>query len=275
MTEVQLEAMRRILEKANADHETLSTREERELRRNLADQLEKAELANASFHARSLIHVGIRHVDEYLETLLESDHAEAYIESITKFAGQKRNTDNILLAVEKASRIVKALKTYVHGGGKGEISSCDVRDSMETVLTIYQNKLKHGIEVIKRFDEVPEIKAYVDELNQVWTNLIHNAIQAMNNSGILTIEIFHEAGHVVVGVSDTGVGMSKEGQERIFEPFFTTKPLGEGTGLGLDIVRQIVNKHKGSIQVNSEPGKGSSFYIRLPLNHETESDHLR
>jgi len=268
MTEGELEAMRALLARSQVQFETLSTREERIMRKKLASQLEEFGLNNSNYYARSLINVGVIEIDDHIKTLLLSENSELVLESITKFASQKRNTENIVLAVEKASRIVKALKNYAHGGPQGELSDCDVRSSVDTVLTIYRNKLKHGIEVVRKYDDVPNIPAFVDQLNQVWTNLIHNALQAMSNSGTLTIEISQKMNRIYVCISDTGIGMSEEIKARIFEPFYTTKHLGEGTGLGLDIVRQIVSKHNGSIEVQTTPGIGSTFCVILPMTHD-------
>lgn len=132
------------------------------------------------------------------------------------------------------------------------------------VLTIYHNLLKQGIEVIKNYGKVPAILCYPEEVNQVWTNLIHNAIQAMNNKGKLEIAVAEQNQHVVVILTDSGCGIPDKILARIFEPFFTTKPAGEGNGLGLDIVRRIVDKHQGKIEVESEPGR-TTFSVWLPI----------
>jgi signal transduction histidine kinase len=126
-------------------------------------------------------------------------------------------------------------------------------------------KLK-GITVKKQFDpDLPKIPAYAGELNQVWTNLIDNAAQAMNGAGTLTIRTAREDDCVLVEIGDTGPGIPEAIQKRIFEPFFTTKPVGEGTGLGLDIAwRIVVNKHHGDLRVESVPGD-TRFQVRLPI----------
>ena len=104
-----------------------------------------------------------------------------------------------------------------------------------------------------------------DEINQVWTNLVHNALQAMDHKGTLSIGLRREGDWAHVSVGDSGCGIPEEIRERIFDPFFTTKPAGEGTGLGLDIVRKIIEKHGGRIAVDSEPGRGSVFTVSLPI----------
>jgi signal transduction histidine kinase len=122
--------------------------------------------------------------------------------------------------------------------------------------------------VTRDYAELPAVPVYVDELNQVWTNLIHNAVQALGGKGELLIETRvadeKEGGHVAVTVQDNGPGIPSDVMPRIFEPFFTTKPKGEGTGLGLGIVKQIVDKHGGMIDVTSKPGC-TRFTVRLPI----------
>jgi signal transduction histidine kinase len=112
---------------------------------------------------------------------------------------------------------------------------------------------------------VPSILCYPDELNQVWTNLVHNALQAMVYKGVLRVDVTRDARNLLVSITDSGEGISPEIMPKIFEPFFTTKPAGEGSGLGLDIVRKIVEKHQGTIDVASIPGQ-TTFTICLPLD---------
>ena len=128
-----------------------------------------------------------------------------------------------------------------------------------------------GLTVVKDFDpDLPPIPAYAAELNQVWTNIIDNAVSAMNGSGTLTIRTKRDGAYAVVEIGDTGPGIPKEIRNRIFEPFFTTKPIGEGTGLGLDISwRIVVKKHHGDLRVESEPGD-TRFKIVLPIEPESE-----
>ena len=141
----------------------------------------------------------------------------------------------------------------------------------KTVLELYRNQLKQGVEIMRNYQPLPAIWCYPDELMQVWTNLIHNAIQAMAGKGRLDILVAERNNHAVVQVIDSGCGISPEVRARIFEPFFTTKPTGEGSGLGLDIVKKIVNKHAGSIDVESQPGM-TTFSVWLPIGREGEND---
>jgi signal transduction histidine kinase len=133
-------------------------------------------------------------------------------------------------------------------------------------LTIMQFKLKHGVVVKRDYDRaLPRVPVYGSELNQVWTNLIDNAIDAMEGSGELSIRSYQEGDYVVVEIGDTGPGIAAEIVPRLFEPFFTTKPLGKGTGLGLHIAyRTVVSRHNGTIKAVSSAGE-TKFLVRLPL----------
>jgi signal transduction histidine kinase len=140
----------------------------------------------------------------------------------------------------------------------------NIHEGLETVLTLYYNKIKHTVEVRRQYGRIPPVACYPDELNQVWTNLIHNALQAMEYRGTLTIRTEAQDQDVAVSITDSGSGIPEDVRQRIFEPFFTTKPQGEGSGLGLDIARKIVEKHQGDIQVESRPGE-TTFSVKLPI----------
>jgi signal transduction histidine kinase len=148
---------------------------------------------------------------------------------------------------------------------RAEHQLVDVHDGIESTLVMLGRKLA-DVKVVKEFDRsLPRVPVYAGELNQVWTNLIDNAIAAMNGRGTLTVRTSQENDCVLVEVCDTGSGVPKELTERIFEPFFTTKPVGEGTGLGLDISwRIVVKRHGGDLRVVSQPGD-TRFEVRLPL----------
>ena len=145
------------------------------------------------------------------------------------------------------------------------MAEADIHDGLETTLTILRNQIRYGIVVERRYGRLPPVVCNTNELNQVWTNVIHNAIQAMKGMGRLTIETAAAEGGVAVRISDTGPGIPESIRGRIFDPFFTTKDQGEGTGLGLGIAQQIVQRHRGQIRVESEPGR-TCFEIRLPLS---------
>ena len=148
----------------------------------------------------------------------------------------------------------------------------DDRELLDSTLAMLGGKIGDGITVVRDYGhDLPPIPCFPSELNQVWTNLIDNAVSAMGSSGVLTVRTGRDLEFVFVEFADTGPGVPPELKERIFEPFFTTKPVGEGTGLGLDISwRIVVNKHHGDIAVESVPGD-TRFRVRLPITPREES----
>jgi signal transduction histidine kinase len=169
-------------------------------------------------------------------------------------------------STDRMSKLVKAIKVYAYMD-RGEIVQIDVREGLESTLMILGHKLKHTeIRVTRDYDPaLGKLTVHGAELNQVWTNLIDNALQAMGGSGTLTVRTSKADDMLQVEIGDTGPGIPQEIVGRIFEPFFTTKPVGEGTGLGLDISwRIVVNKHHGDLSVESSPGD-TRFRVRLPL----------
>lgn len=145
------------------------------------------------------------------------------------------------------------------------VQNVDIVKSLENTLTILNYKLKHGVAVQRDYQRVPLlVNSFGSELNQVWTNIIDNAIDAMQGKGELRVRTYRDDGFVVVEIGDNGPGISPDVQPHIFEPFFTTKKVGEGTGLGLDTVQRIVKKHRGNIQVTSKPGD-TCFQVWLPV----------
>jgi signal transduction histidine kinase len=142
----------------------------------------------------------------------------------------------------------------------------DVHAGLDSTLVMLNHKIGNGVKVVKEYDRsLPQIPAHPAELNQVWTNLIDNAVQAMSGVGTLTVHTYREDDDLVVSIEDTGPGIPPDVKKRVFEPFFTTKAVGQGTGLGLDISRRIVvNGHGGDITVESEPGD-TKFHVRLPF----------
>jgi signal transduction histidine kinase len=170
------------------------------------------------------------------------------------------------LGTNRIVELVTALKTYTYMD-KAPVQSVDVREGLDNTLIILHNKLKRGVTVIREYaDNLPVIQAYAGELNQVWTNLIDNAIDAMDGEGTLVVRARREDSWVVVEIEDNGKGIPEENKSKIFDPFFTTKGPGVGTGLGLNISRNlVVRKHQGEISVMSEPGR-TCFSVRLPID---------
>ena len=250
---------------------TFSTKQERQLKKALIRQLEAENIDNAATIADILVTMGIYSEIEVFLPLLRTPDSLQILEIAYKLSGLQRSTTTINIATDRASKVVFALKTYARYDSSGAMSLAYLTEGIETVLTLYNNQLKQGVEVIKNYGELPLVLCYPDELNQVWTNLIHNALQAMNNRGTLTIDVSQQDQQAQITITDSGKGIPQEIQGRIFEPFFTTKPPGEGSGLGLDIVRKIIIKHSGEITVESEPGR-TTFKVLLPIqpNQETQ-----
>ncbi|HXL23408.1 MAG TPA: ATP-binding protein [Candidatus Dormibacteraeota bacterium] len=176
----------------------------------------------------------------------------------------ERIADELEQATVRISELIKAIKEYSYMD-QSPLQEVNIKKSLETTLTIMNHKLKRGIAIKREYaPDVPLVMAYGSELNQVWTNLIDNAADAMKDKGTLTIRTIRENDYVVVEIADTGPGIPAEVQSRIFEPFFTTKGVGEGTGLGLDVVYRIVQKHRGLVTLKSEPGF-TRFSVRIPI----------
>lgn len=269
-----------LIDRAINNEKFLSSREARIIKRNLIQRFMELKIENPESIADSLTDIGlIEDYDEFL-LLLQNKNNIKILEMAYQLTGAFRSSQTITTATDKASKVVFALKNYARFDHSGALVKADITEGIETVLTLYQNQIKHGIEIYKNFDEVEPFYCYPDELNQVWTNLIHNAIQAMDNKGLLIIDIhivpniFAHHTDVInwvnVSITDSGKGIPDDIKEKIFNPFFTTKPKGEGSGLGLDIVKKIVNKHNGEIIFESQPGK-TTFNVYIPYFTELKS----
>ena len=242
----------------------LSAKEERQLRKSLTKTLLAADIDNADAIADTLVDMGIYDTIDDLISLLKRSDRDQLLETVYKLSGIQRSIQTIDMASARASKVMFALKAYAHYGQPNEMIEADIIEGIETALTLYQNHIKQGVEVVKNYAAIPPILCDVDELNQVWTNLIHNALQAMQNRGVLTLDVNQKSSQIEIQITDSGKGISTEILNRIFDPFFTTKPPGEGSGLGLNIVKKIIEKHQGRIQVESRLGQ-TTFTIVLPL----------
>jgi two-component system NtrC family sensor kinase len=243
----------------------LSSREKRQFKRVLIQQLEEHKIINADTLADTLVDIGVRPTSlQPFLAVLQDPEGQAILNWIYQLASLQSSTQTITTAATQAARVVLSLKSYAYPSLGGKKVETDVIEGIETALTLYHSSLKHSVTVIKNFAELSLIQGYPAELNQVWTNLIHNSLQAMNCKGTLTIAAIESNAWVLVNITDTGKGIPAEIQSRIFEPFFTTKPPGEGSGLGLSIVKKIVDKHGGKIEVESGLGH-TTFSVFLPI----------
>src|ERR1700733_9146426 len=203
-------------------------------------------------------------VVESLFANLDADTARAALVRIAASVEVASLLHEIESSTGRISDLVGAIKEYTHMD-QAPVQNVDVVKSLETTLTILNHKLKKGVVVQRDYQPAPLlVNSFGSELNQVWTNIIDNAIDAMHGQGELRVRTYRDDGCAVVEIRDNGPGIPEEVQPHIFEPFFTTKGVGEGTGLGLDTVQRIVKKHRGNIQVNSRPGD-TRFQIWLPM----------
>lgn len=253
--------------------ESLPTGSEFRARKSMfLNQLNTLQIQESESYAEIFANLGIREIPkEWTEILIESNS-----QSLAKCAEQIvtiiQGTQAIHTSANRAIKISRALQNFTHFDPKAEIKTIHLAESMQQILTILEGSMKHGIELRTKFANIPPIECYPDELNQVWTNMIQNAIQAMNGNGKLTIEInqtiLKNNSFAYVSIEDTGTGVPKEIVNQIFDPFFTTKPIGQGTGLGLYISKQIIEKHKGIIDVLSTKGH-TKFIVYIPYQKET------
>ena len=165
---------------------------------------------------------------------------------------------------ERIKKIVLDLKDFAHPG-EDKVQTTDINNGIESTLNVVWNELKYKATVTKDYGDLPPVKCYPQQLNQVFMNLLVNAAHAIEKQGEINISTLADNGHVEIKISDTGSGIPKEKLSKIFDPFFTTKEVGKGTGLGLNVAYNIINKHNGTIDVESEVGKGTEFVIRIPV----------
>ncbi len=253
-----------LLQKSTPQTTFLSSKEKRQLKKDLKRQLESQSIDNADSLASTLVNIGVCDDIQPFLPLLKAPDAQKFLKTTYDFASVWKSTKTIATATERAAKVVFALKTYAHYDQSGEKVQVNITEGIETVLTLYHNQLKHGVKVIRNYSEVSPILCYPDELNQVWVNLIHNALQAMDYKGSLRIDVTRQEPFVLVSITDSGEGIPPEIIPKIFEPFFTTKPAGEGSGLGLNIVKRIMEKHQGKISVESRTGE-TRFTVSLPV----------
>jgi signal transduction histidine kinase len=197
------------------------------------------------------------------------------LDQAVHWLGYALETEQLMSDIEDAtsrvSNLVSAAKQYSQMD-RAAHQWIDVHSGLDSTLVMLNHKIGKGVKVVKEYDRsLPQVPAHPAELNQVWTNLIDNAVQAMDGVGTLTVRTYREDDHLVVSVGDTGPGVPEELRKRVFEPFFTTKPVGQGTGLGLDIsYRIVVNGHGGDITLTSQPGD-TQFRVRLPMTEPSSA----
>ncbi|MGJ4747808.1 PAS domain-containing sensor histidine kinase [Leptospira sp. SA-E8] len=258
------EVWKKIFTKGSIFPDFYDSSEERKNRKIIRETLHNLGFPSSEFLSENLAELGIKVED--IPSLVQDIHKEKFPTLVTNaynLSGILRYSNVVREAASKAARVIRALKTYVYQDHTG-ISLIDIREQMDLVLTLYYNKVKQGVEIHRNFAENSLVKGQADQLTQVWANLINNAFQAISYQGRLDLESYIKDNYLIVSVTDDGPGVPEEIQDRIFEPFFTTKEKGEGSGLGLDICKKIVERHQGKIDFDSAPGR-TTFRVHLPL----------
>jgi signal transduction histidine kinase len=208
------------------------------------------------------VHANLQLLDEYVRKFVEAQRsggdAERAREAITKLLVRSRE------GTERVKKIVQDLRTFSRMD-QAELQDVDLHEEIERTLALMEPRFKNGIAVERDYGEIPRVRCYAGQLNQVFLNLLMNACDAMQDQGKITISTRRGPLGVRLSFADDGPGIPENVRNRIFDPFFTTKPVGEGTGLGLSLSHGIVERHGGSIHVESEPGHGAAFVIDLPL----------
>ncbi|MGV7928765.1 MAG: PAS domain S-box protein [Spirochaetota bacterium] len=245
---------------------------DRARRKELKSMLQQAGVENITSLLDMIIELGIHDSLANYRDLLRHERRDEILSNAAMLFRVRRLNEIIAVAADKATHVVGALKSYLRRDDAEKDGPVDVHVEMETILTLYHNKLKHGVTVKKRFATGGvSARGNRDRLNQVWMNLINNALQAMDYRGTLTISTEHAGEWIIVSFSDTGTGIPESIRDRIFEPFFTTKKHGEGIGLGLDIARSIVEGAGGRIEFESVPGNTVFRVYLLPADTDASS----
>jgi signal transduction histidine kinase len=239
----------------------------------IAAWLEKRKAAGAGQLATSLVDAGFEY--SCLEQVASHFPPEAIEDVLTRVSASLlvgRLAKEIEHSTTRISELVRAIKEYSHMDQMPE-QEVDIHQGIENTLVMLRHRLKHGISIAREYDDsLPKVCARPGELNQMWTNLLDNAIDAMNGKGELRIRTARELDTALVEIADTGPGIPPEVQKRIFEPFFTTKDVGQGLGLGLDTVYRIARSHSGEVTFTSRPGD-TRFQVRLPLAGGNHGKH--
>ncbi|MBL8215635.1 MAG: cyclic nucleotide-binding domain-containing protein [Bryobacterales bacterium] len=275
--ETQREALLKLEEEIRTDTEPgeiLDSVERSDREQAIEQWMEDRGLTNGWEKAPTLVDAGFTlSCISSVGAVFEGEALQAAIDWLEATLRMSALANEVQTAADRVSNLVKAMKQYTYMD-RADLQDTDIHKGLDSTLTIFAAKLKSGTIFIERqFDpRLPIICAYPGELNQVWTNLIDNALDAMNGNGKLTVTTQREGDGVCVQIGDTGPGIPEAVRNRIFDPFFTTKPVGKGTGLGLDTVYRIITaRHGGTITVNSVPGD-TRFTVHLPANPPKQAD---
>ena len=252
------------------DRPRLTLKQKTKLEDEINDWLDEHEIAEGYELAENFVdfNFGVENLES-----INKHIPQAYLEPVFKWISNLLVTERMVEDIQESSRriadLVSSVKTFTHMDRGSDKQYADIHIGIKNTLKMLGYKIKKGsIKVIEDYDAtLPPVKALIGELNQVWTNLIDNSLDAMENkeNAVLTIKTEKEREFVQVFIIDNGPGIPADIKPRIFDPFFTTKEMGKGTGMGLEVVQRIVHQHNGSIKVNSEPGK-TEFVVCFPIN---------
>jgi PAS domain S-box-containing protein len=268
LSRIELELLLQMIREGFNNIKIITGSEHRKIKKEIKTILNSHSVPNSDYLSDFIVDSNLsNNFQKYLPLFLrENNHA------ILNYAFNKiqegQGIFTINMAIERVSKIVYALKNFMHFKIGDTKVNANLRESIENVLILYHNYFKSGIEIVRQYPEsIPDFLCFPDDLQHLWSNLIHNAIQAMNYKGILEVVIDFDNDKFLVSIKDNGPGIPVPDQEKIFEVFYTTKQIGEGSGLGLDISQKIVKKHNGKIELRSKPGE-TIFTIVLPIDKE-------
>lgn len=269
LNEDQIKQLELLIKHYNTKSHIIPIKEKRKNQTKISKSLQLFDVSDAEAIAKVLADVGYSQlVEEDVDLLLYHPQAREVFVRISKLLVLKKAVKIIHTGAEKAIKVVTALKNYSRLGRSDAKQYADLIEGIETVLILYDNKIKNKVSIKKQFDPIPPLFCYPDELNQVWNNLIQNSLYAMDYKGELDLNVYKKNKKIVIEVKDSGSGIPNSIYDKVFNPFFTTKPSDSGTGIGLDIVKKIIDKHDGNINFDSKEGQGTCFRVELPIVFE-------
>ncbi|MFA6508607.1 MAG: ATP-binding protein [Treponemataceae bacterium] len=236
--------------------------DERKRRKEYQRALEKISMDSPMLLAEQLVETGFFGSTEEVSRMAQSEQFPRIIAAVYRIASIVRSNLVIRNSADKAAKVISALRTYGRHDYGDTQTTADVRSQLDLILTIIQNRIKGSVDVVRSYENVPFVLCYPDRLDQVWMNLINNALQSMEYRGRLELRVERAEKDILVSVIDNGPGVPEEIRDKIFDPFFTTKKPGEGTGLGLDICKRLLDQIDAIISFDSVPGR-TCFTVRL------------
>lgn len=262
----------KLIKTSSSTYIVMNPKEERALRKKINSNLDDFNLVNKNLLVELFVSLKIETIEEEYFSLWNHSRADEIIKLIIDFVGLAYKSKLINRSVEKTNKITSALKRLSSDRNDDSKTKLNIIEDIETVLLIYNNYLKKGIEVVRMYEEVPLVECYPDSIHQLWTNIIFNAIQELNTNGKIIISVQKSLiseekmliDAILVTIEDNGKGIPDVVKDKLFQPFVTTKLAGEGSGLGLYFCKQIIDRHRGKIEIESEAGK-TKVLIYLPL----------